>query len=90
MHHVYLLRSQKDKIYYIGYADDLDWRLKEHNKGKVSHTSKHKPWDLVYYEGYLSLQDAQKREKALKRFGKAYKILKLRIKDSLNEKEGAV
>ncbi len=89
MYHVYLLRSKKDKSFYIGYTGDLDKRLKEHNSGLVNYTSKFKPWSLVYYEGYISLLDAQKREKTLKSFGKSYTNLKLRIKDSLNKKEGA-
>jgi len=89
MYHVYLLRSKKDKSFYIGYTGDLDKRLKEHNSGLVNYTSEYKPWSLVYYEGYISLLDAQKREKVLKYFGKSYLSLKLRIKDSLNKKEGA-
>ena len=89
MYHVYLLRSKKDKSFYIGYTSDLDKRLREHNLGLVGYTSKYKPWSLVYYEGYISLLDAQKREKTLKSFGKSYTNLKLRIRDSLNKIEGA-
>jgi hypothetical protein len=43
--------------------------------------------DVVYYESYISLEDARKREKSLKYFGKAYSQLKSRIAMSLNKKE---
>jgi predicted GIY-YIG superfamily endonuclease len=47
------------------------------------------PWSIVYYESFLSLEDAKMREKSLKSFGKAYSQLKLRMKNSLNKIEGA-
>lgn len=47
------------------------------------------PWEIVYYESFISLYDAKKREKSLKSFGKAYSGLKLRIRNSLNKEEGA-
>ena len=46
-------------------------------------TRKYLPWALVYYESFHSLEDAKKREKALKYFGKAYAQLKSRIMNSL-------
>lgn len=45
------------------------------------------PWNLIYYESFVSLEDAKIREKSLKYFGKAYVQLKLRIKNSLNKIE---
>jgi len=47
------------------------------------------PWEIVYYKSFISLNDAKRREKSLKYFGKAYSGLKLRIKNSLNKREGA-
>ena len=89
MYHVYLLKSQKNESLYIGYTNDVNRRLKEHNSGIVGYTKKFIPWNIIYYESFLSLDDAKKREKALKAFGKAYSGLKLRIVNSLNKKEGA-
>jgi putative endonuclease len=94
-YHVYLLKSQKKDIFYIGYTKDIKQRLSEHNSGLIGYTKKYVPWNLVYYETFFALEDAKKREKSLKYFGKAYTQLKFRIKDSLdqikvlNEKEGA-
>jgi putative endonuclease len=95
MYQVYLLKSLKKDIFYIGYTNDINRRLCEHNSGLTGYTKKYIPWILVYYESFVSLNDAKKREKSLKSFGKAYSQLKLRVADSLqqinalNKREGA-
>lgn len=89
MYQVYVLRSKKDSSFYVGYTNNIERRLKEHNNGLVEYTRKYLPWRLIYYESFLSIEDAKKREKSLKSFGKAFSQLKLRIQDSLNKKEGA-
>lgn len=44
-HYVYILVSESDPDrHYVGSTSDLNSRLAAHNAGKVSHTSKHKPW----------------------------------------------
>ena len=46
-HYVYILRSQvAPERHYIGMTSDLTQRLAAHNSGKVSHTSKFKPWTI--------------------------------------------
>lgn len=87
MYHVYILKSRKDNSFYIGYTKNIEQRLREHNTGLVEYTKKHLPWVLIYYESFASLEDAKKREKSLKYFGKALAQLKMRIKDSLNKFE---
>lgn len=85
MYHVYLLKSEKvENKLYIGYTKNLKKRLEEHNFGKSNFTKKYLPWGLVYCESFISLDDAIKREKSLKYFGKAYGQLKSRIFNSLN------
>jgi len=84
MYHVYLLKSTKNDSLYIGYTNDMMRRLKEHNSGLIGYTKKYLPWTLIYYESFISLEDARKREKSLKYFGKAYSMLKKRISFSLN------
>ena len=84
MYHVYLLKSRKDNSFYIGYTKDIQRRLQDHNKGFVKYTISRRPWDLVYYETYIALEDATARKRNLKRFGKAFGQLKQRIKNSLN------
>ena len=83
MYYVYLLKSKKNNALYIGYTSDIQRRLKGHNSGKVEYTRKYLPWNIIYYESYVSLEDAKKREKSLKYFGKAYSFLKNRISQSL-------
>ena len=85
MYHVYLIKSQKKDVFYIGYTKDIKRRLAEHNSGVIGYTKKYVPWDIAYYETFLSLEDAKKREKGLKSFGRAYTNLKTRIKDSLDQ-----
>lgn len=50
----------------------------------IGYTKKYMPWELLYYESFISLEDAKKREKSLKYFGRAYSQLKKRIMNSLN------
>ena len=46
-HYVYILRSDAaPERHYIGMTSDLAARLAAHNSGKVSHTSKFKPWTI--------------------------------------------
>ena len=81
-YYVYVLQSDYDKDFYVGYTKDLIKRIAEHNAGKVRSTKDRRPMRLVYWEGSLSQKDALKREKYLKTaWGKRY--LKNRMKDYL-------
>ncbi len=45
---VYLLQSRRRPDQrYVGITNDLAERLKAHNAGKVRHTSKYAPWNVV-------------------------------------------
>lgn len=53
MKYVYILRSQSDpERFYTGCTSDLKQRLKDHNSGKVPHTSKFMPWALKTYVAF--------------------------------------
>jgi putative endonuclease len=67
MYFVYLLRSIKypDKVY-IGYTENLEARLKEHNLGNSLYTSKYTPWEIVTYVGFRSQIKAIEFEQYLK------------------------
>jgi len=57
----------------IGSTDDLERRLKQHENGECSNTSKRRPLSLVYYEACRSLDAARERERQLKTgFGRGY------------------
>ncbi len=66
MYFVYVLKSQLDNGWYIGYSEDLDRRLIEHNSGKNISTHARRPFILIYYEAYVNKLDALGREKFLK------------------------
>ena len=56
-HYVYILVSESvPDRHYIGSTSDLNARLAAHNAGRVSHTSKYKPWSVetaIAFERYL-------------------------------------
>jgi putative endonuclease len=83
MFYVYVLKSDMDKLLYIGCTNSLDKRISQHNEGASRATKSRKPLRLVYYEAYLSLKDARTREARLKKFKNAYTELKKRIEHSL-------
>ena len=84
MFYTYVLLSQKDNKFYIGYSKDLTERLKEHNDGKVLSTVNRRPLKLIYYEACLNEFDAIKREKYFKT-GYGRRFLKNRLKDYYDE-----
>jgi putative endonuclease len=72
-HYVYVLRSQKDGKFYVGYTKNVQKRLEEHNSGQVQSTKERRPMKLIYWEGCIDQQDATRREKYLKTaWGKRY------------------
>ena len=81
-YYVYVLQSQKDYMFYVGYTKNVRGRVDEHNDGKVRSTKNRVPLKLVYWEGCLTQKDATSREKYLKTaWGKRY--IKNRIKNYL-------
>lgn len=62
---VYVLRCS-DNSFYIGQTNDLERRIEEHKKGKVSWTSKHLPIELIHWEFYHTREEAVEREQKLK------------------------
>jgi putative endonuclease len=62
---VYVIRSQAG-IRYIGYTEDLQKRLAQHNSGISKYTSRDTGWVLIYSETYSIRAEAMKREKWLK------------------------
>jgi predicted GIY-YIG superfamily endonuclease len=83
MFYVYLIKNEIEELYY-GCTKNLQKRFFEHNNNKSLATKKHR-WKLIYYEAYLSGEDAWEREKQLKQYGQALGQLKKRIKKSLSK-----
>jgi putative endonuclease len=63
---VYIIQSLSDESYYIGYTNNLDKRLSQHNSAKSGYTSVKKPWILKYSESFIDKSEAIKREHFLK------------------------
>lgn len=83
MFYTYVIQSEKDKLWYTGYTNDLRKRLKQHNNNQVFSTKGRCHFTLIYYEACLNEQDVRAREKYLKSgMGKCY--LKNRLKRFLS------
>jgi putative endonuclease len=63
---VYILKSEKYPITYVGSTQDIHRRIIEHNSGKQRFTSRYVPWVIVYTEEFAELSSARKREKYFK------------------------
>jgi putative endonuclease len=80
--YVYVLRSQKDGKFYVGYTINIQKRVKEHNSGKVRSTKERRPMKIIYGEGCINQKDTTRTEKYLKTaWGKRY--IKGRLKHYL-------
>jgi putative endonuclease len=77
--YTYILLSQKDGKRYIGYTNNLQRRIAEHNSGKNFSTAFRKPFELIYCEACLSEEDARQRELYFKStIGRRYLTKRLR------------
>ena len=87
MFYTYILLSEKDNKFYTGYANNLNRRIAEHQKGKVFSTKSRLPIKLVYYEACLNKEDAIRREKTLKS-GRGKTYIKKRLNSYLSQCSG--
>ena len=72
-YYVYIIIC-RDQTFYIGYTNDLDKRIKVHNKGLgAKYTRGRTPVKLLYYEVYDDKSKALKREIALKKLSRKQK-----------------
>jgi putative endonuclease len=67
MYYVYLIQSlSAARERYVGITSDLEQRLREHNAGKSSYTSKFKSWKLTAYVAFTDRAKAEAFERYLK------------------------
>ena len=59
---VYVLFSQKDFLFYIGYTGNFERRMKEHAEGKSLSTAHGRPFLVLLCEYYFAREDAFRRE----------------------------
>ena len=81
-YYVYILCSQRNGTLYIGMTNDITRRVFEH-KAKMlpGFTRKYSVDKLVYLEEYSHIDEARRRERALKVWKRAWK---LRLIESVN------
>lgn len=84
MYYVYVLISLKDKMFYVGFTNNLNRRISEHNRGDNVSTKYRAPFVLVYFEGHCNKKDALRREGYLKT-AKGKTMLKYVIRNHLEE-----
>lgn len=85
MFYVYCLESEKNDKLYFGYTNNLKRRLKEHNQGLNFSTKGGIPWKVIYYEGCIDKDDAERREKYFKTT-QGNRMFKLRLKEYFYKK----
>src|SRR5205823_5913126 len=84
LYRVYVLRNRQSR-FYIGMAEDVEYRLAQHNAGESQWTKGKGPWELVWTSTQLPLSEARKLKNRLKRQGRGkgfYSITGLRTSDS--------
>jgi putative endonuclease len=73
--YIYILTNKSRSVLYIGVTADLDNRMSYHREGIGSKfCKKYKVNILVYYETFLDIRDAIRREKQLKKWNRAWKL----------------
>lgn len=73
--YVYILASRKNGTLYVGVTNDLRRRTFEHREGiGAAFTKKYGVTNLVYFEVFDRVTDAIDREKALKKWRRAWKV----------------
>jgi predicted GIY-YIG superfamily endonuclease len=67
LRYVYILESLSAvERFYVGVTSDLKARLKKHNAGQVTHTSKFAPWRIKTYIAFSDDLQALRFERYLK------------------------
>jgi predicted GIY-YIG superfamily endonuclease len=66
-YYAYILESIKSPgHFYTGFTEDLEDRIKAHNSGQCSHTSKFKPWRIKTAIAFTDHKKVLEFEKYLK------------------------
>ena len=66
MNYTYILKCS-DGTYYTGWTNNLEKRVSDHNLGRgAKYTKARRPVELIYYEEFITKEEAMKREYAIK------------------------
>ncbi|PIR88042.1 MAG: endonuclease [Candidatus Harrisonbacteria bacterium CG10_big_fil_rev_8_21_14_0_10_45_28] len=77
MYDVYILKSEKNGKFYIGYSENITKRLRQHNRGENKSTKSGIPWKIIYIEQCENKRSSWLRERQIKSYkgGAAFKKL---------------
>jgi putative endonuclease len=79
MWYVYVIRSVRNPDFiYIGYTNNIDLRLQQHNLGRSPSTKTHAPYEIEFYMVFKSENQAKNIEAYFKT-GSGKAILKKRF-----------
>ncbi len=72
---VYIISNHSHSVLYIGVTSNLLTRISEHKQKKYpdSFTAKYNCNKLLYYEGFVRIEEAIAREKQLKKWKREWK-----------------
>lgn len=82
MYYFYILKSLKNGKLYLGSTPDLKTRVKSHNNGENKATKPNIPYELIFYSGFKSKEDAVATEMYYKTTA-GWKRLHRMLEDSL-------
>ena len=79
---VYLIGNNRHEKFttYVGYTNNIEQRIKLHNRGKGAKFTKGRKWKLLYYEKYTSKREAILREDYIKKNRKLRNLIKKKYK----------
>lgn len=64
MYYAYVAQSKKEASYlYKGHCENLQVRLQQHNAGQTKSNRPFIPLRIIYYEAFVTVEDAIKCEK---------------------------
>ena len=73
-YYVYILTNFKKTVLYIGFSGNLTERVRQHKASEVAgFTKKYKTDMLIYYEEFSDVNVAKARERAMKKWNRAWK-----------------
>jgi putative endonuclease len=74
-YHVYILASAGNGTLYTGVTGSLAHRIEQHRNGTADgFTKRHRVTILVHAEAFVDVHDAIAREKAIKKWRRAWKL----------------
>ncbi|MEM9833725.1 MAG: GIY-YIG nuclease family protein [Bacteroidota bacterium] len=72
--YVYILTNRHHTVFYTGFTDDLERRVYEHKHRLLEgFTKKYNCDKFVYYEEFITSEEALHREKQIKRYRRDWK-----------------